>query len=290
VGAACFGTLGIFSSLFYDEGGSPYALLFIRFVSAGPILCLIALAWGGPFPRLGVALGGLAVGIGQFAGAYALFEGFSRAPVALVVLLFYVYPLIVAVGAGLLYGEELGPRRLTVIALGFAGIALIVGTPESLSAVGVLLGIGGGACIAAVILASRYLMVAKDLNPLWLSAFMFSSPAVGLLIAAAVQQPDLDFGSRGWIWSLGTVLVSVVIPITLFYTGIKLVGAGTAALLGNVEPLVSVVLAYVVLDESLTGLQLVGGGLIVGSVLVLSLRSSTAGQDRLAAAAAARDR
>ena len=241
--------------------------------------------WGGPFPRLGVALAGLAVGIGQFGGAYALFEGFARAPVALVVLLFYVYPLIVAVGAGLLYGEELGPRRLAVVALGFAGIALIVGAPESLSAVGVALGIGGGACIAAVILASRYLMVAKGLTPLWLSALMFTSPAAGLLLAALVKPPDFDVGDQAWLWAAGTVVISVVIPITLFYTGVKLVGAGTAALLGNAEPLVSVLLAYVVLDESLTALQLAGGALIVGSVVLLSLRSSAAGQDRLAAAA-----
>jgi drug/metabolite transporter (DMT)-like permease len=229
------------------------------------------------------------VGAGQFGGAYALFEGFARAPVALVVLLFYVYPLLVTVGAGLLYGEELGLRRLAVVALGFAGIALIVGAPESLSAAGILLGIGGGACIGAVILAGRYLMVAKGLTPLWLSALMFTGPAIGLLLAAAAKPPALDAGGEAWVWAAGTVLISVVVPITLFYTGVSLVGAGTAALLGNAEPLVSVLLAYIVLDESLTALQLAGGALIVGSVVLLSARSATAGRDRLAAAAAARE-
>jgi drug/metabolite transporter (DMT)-like permease len=253
------------------------------------LLVLIALARGGPFPSLGVALAGLAVGAGQLGGAYALFEGFAHAPVALVVLLFYVYPLIVAIGAGLLYGEELGARRLIVIGLGFAGIALIVGAPESLSALGIVLGISGGACIAAVILASRYLMVARGLTPLWLSALMFTSPAVVLLMAALVRPPDLDVGSEAWLWAAGTVVVSVVIPITLFYTGVRLVGAGTAALLGNAEPLVSVLLAYVVLGESLAPLQLAGGALIVGSVVVLSLGAASAGQDRLASYAEGRD-
>lgn len=279
--ASCFGTLGLFSKLFYDEGGEPYALLFLRFAVTGPLLCLLALALRERLPRGRVALGGLACGVGQLGGAYALFEGFARAPIALVVLLFYVYPLIVAVGAGLLYGEELGPRRLLVVAAGLAGIALIVGLPESLSALGIAFGITGGVCIAAVMLVSRRLMVSHGLSPVWLSALMFTSPAVGLALMTPLRAPDLSLGAGAWGWATGAVLLSAALPIALFYNGVRRVGAGTTALLGNAEPLVGVLLGYAVLGESLTALQLVGGALIVGGVVLLGAQSPARAAGRI---------
>ena len=57
----------------------------------------------------------------------------------------------------------------------------------------------------------------------------------------------------------------------LFYTGVGLIGAGTTSLLASVEPLVAVVLAYLVLNQSLTATQLGGGALILCSVVALTL-------------------
>jgi drug/metabolite transporter (DMT)-like permease len=57
----------------------------------------------------------------------------------------------------------------------------------------------------------------------------------------------------------------------LFYGAVKLVGASTASLLATVEPLVAVLLAYVVLDESLEAMQLAGGALILCGVVSLTL-------------------
>jgi drug/metabolite transporter (DMT)-like permease len=75
-----------------------------------------------------------------------------------------------------------------------------------------------------------------------------------------------------WGAAAGAIVVSGVIPIALFYTGVKLVGAGAASLLGVGEPLAGVLLAYAVLGESLSALQLLGGALIVGAVMLLSVQ------------------
>jgi drug/metabolite transporter (DMT)-like permease len=271
-GAAGFGTLGVFSKLFYDDGGEPFTLLFLRFAITGPVLVLVALAARDPIPGPRLALAGLAVGIGQFGAAYGLFEGFARAPVALVLLIFYVYPLLVTLGGAALYGEELGWQRLVVVGIGLAGIALIVGVPEELSGAGIAFGLGGAVSVTAVILASRHLMVSRGLSPRWLSGLMFIGPAVGLALAAPFRTPELSLGGEAWGWALCAVFVSAVIPISLFYNGVKLVGAGTAALLANAEPLVGVVLAYAVLGETLTALQLLGGVLVIGGVALLGLQ------------------
>ena len=88
-GTVCFGTLGTFSKLFYDAGGDAYTLLFLRFVVAGPALALIAVALGNPWPGRRVALLAASLGVFQLGVGFALFEGFARAPVALVTLLYF---------------------------------------------------------------------------------------------------------------------------------------------------------------------------------------------------------
>ncbi len=218
----------------------------------------------------------------QIGVGVGLLEGFERAPVALVSLLYFLYPLLVAVGAALLYREPITRRRGVLLALALAGVALTIGLPEEANWAGTLLGLVAGLCVAGAVLSSQRLMRGEGLSPIALSALMFTSPALLLVLLLPVRTPDFTVPSEAWVWALGAVFVAAVFPIALFYTGVERVGASTAGLLSTAEPLVTVLLAYVVLDESLTGVQLAGGALIVASVAALSLE----GRNRPAPAAA----
>ncbi|MFN8186143.1 MAG: DMT family transporter [Gaiellales bacterium] len=274
LGAACLlGTLGMFSKLFYDAGGDAWTLLFLRFAVAGPVLALVALARRDPFPGRRTALWGAALGVFQLGVAYALFEGFARAPVALVTLLFFAYPLMTAVGAVFAFGEPLGPQRLGVLGIALAGIALTIGVPESATWVGIALGLAAGVCVSCLILSSRYLMTRHSIAPIVLSALMFTSPLLALFLVWPARSPDFSMSGEAWGWAACAVFVSAVIPVALFYTGVSKVEAGVAGMLSSAEPLVSVLLAYAVLGESLSALQLVGGALIVTACLLLSLQA-----------------
>jgi drug/metabolite transporter (DMT)-like permease len=271
VACTCFGTLGVFSSLFYDDGGNPWTLLFLRFCVTGPALAIVALLLRHGWPGRRLALLGASLGVFQLGVGIGLLEGFERAPVALVSLLYFLYPLIVAVGAALLYGEAITRRRGLLLALALAGVALIIGLPAEANWTGTLLGLVAGLCVAGAVLSSQRLMRGEGLSPIALSALMFTSPAVVVILVLPVRSPDFGVSSEAWVWALGAVFVAAVFPISLFYTGVERVGASVAGLLSTAEPLVTVLLAFVVLDESLTAVQLVGGALIVASVAALSL-------------------
>jgi drug/metabolite transporter (DMT)-like permease len=264
----------MFSKLFYDAGGDAYTLLFLRFAITGPALALLALARRDAFPDRRLALVAASLGVFQFGVAYALFEGYARAPIALVTLLYFAYPIITAVGAALLFGEELGPRRAAILAVALAGVALTIGVPDSATWAGIVLGLVAGLCVACLILSSRHLLTTYPLSPLVLGALMFTSPAIGLVLAIPARAPDFSLSGEAWGWALCAVFIAAVIPIGLFYTGVQRTEAGVVGLLSSAEPLVSVLLAYAVLGESLTALQLAGGALIVASVLALSLQPS----------------
>lgn len=214
----------------------------------------------------------MAMGALQFGAAYFLFEGFANAPVSLVILLFYVYPLIATLGAALLLGEPLGPRRLVVLGLGLAGIALSVGAPASVKGIGIVFGLLAGLCLGSNVVAGRHLMTTRRAAPFDVVPLMFVGPALALaLVVWPTRGVDLSLDGVGWAALVGLALVGTVLPTLLFWTGVSLVGAGTASMLATVEPLVAVLLAYAVLDESLSGLQLVGGVLIVSAVTLLSV-------------------
>lgn len=274
VAAACFGTLGVFSKLFYDAGGESWTLLFLRFAITGPVFVVLVLVLRERPPNRRVALVGALLGALQLGVAYFLFEGFERAPVALVTLLYFAYPLVTAVGAVLLYREELGLRRGLILAVALAGLALTIGIPDSANWVGTVLGLLAGLCVAALILSSRYLMVSSDLSPIVLSALMFTSPAIVLALLVSVRAPSFELGGEAWGWALAAAFVATVIPIALLYSGIKRTSAAVAGLLSTVEPVVTVLLAYAVLGESLSPLQFVGGTLILASVIALSLEGA----------------
>jgi drug/metabolite transporter (DMT)-like permease len=66
-------------------------------------------------------------------------------------------------------------------------------------------------------------------------------------------------------------VVSTVASISLFFAGLPRVGPTTASILATVEPLVTVLLAFLVFGETLGPAQLAGGALVLGAVLVLQM-------------------
>lgn len=73
-------------------------------------------------------------------------------------------------------------------------------------------------------------------------------------------------------WGAIMALVSTLIPTLLLSSGIRRIGAGTAAIAGSLGPVSTIVLAYLFLDEQLTVRQGIGALFIIGGVLLLGLR------------------
>jgi drug/metabolite transporter (DMT)-like permease len=67
---------------------------------------------------------------------------------------------------------------------------------------------------------------------------------------------------------IGVATIAGIIPIGAFYIGAQRLGAARAALISTVEPIFTIVAAGYLFSESLTAIQLVGGALILGAVLV----------------------
>jgi drug/metabolite transporter (DMT)-like permease len=275
--AVAFGAMGIFGKLAYEEGATVGTLLAVRFVLAGALFWALVLATGAArhlrtLTRrdIGLALALGAVGYSAQAGAY--FAALQRLDASLLSLLLYTFPAMVTVAAIALGREQASRRTAGALVLASGGLFLVLAGAGAgaLDPVGTLLGITAAVVYTTYILSSAG--VAERVGPLLLSALVCTGAATTLMIATAIAG-DLHPGSltaTGFGWVAAIAVVSTVGAVSLFFAGLKRVGATTASILSTAEPVTTVVLAFLAFGESLSPVQLGGGALVLGAVLVLS--------------------
>jgi drug/metabolite transporter (DMT)-like permease len=275
---AAFGAMAIFGKLAYDEGATVGTLLSVRFVLAAVLFWGLVIAAGASgaareLSRRDVAIG-LALGAcGYSAQAGCFFAALERIDASLLSLLLYTFPAIVAAAAVALGRERLDARKLTALALASGGLVLVLagaGT-GALDPLGVALGLGAAVVYSTYILTSEG--VSRRLRPTLLAAIVCSGAAVSLTVGSALlgELRPADLTAAGWGWLGCLAIVSTVAAVGLFFAGLRRVGPTTASILATVEPLVTVLLAFLVFGETLGAAQLAGGALVLAAVLVLQL-------------------
>jgi drug/metabolite transporter (DMT)-like permease len=280
---AAFGAMAVFGKLAYDGGATVGTLLAVRFALAAAVFWVLVLAAG--IARELRALDRRDVGIGLALGAcgYAIqagcyFAALERIDASLLSLLLYTFPAIVA-GAAVALGRERIDRRLLVaLGLSFGGLALVVGGAGAgaLDPLGAALGLGAAVVYSTYILVSEG--IAGRLRPRLLSALVCTGAAISLTAGSALlgELRPGELTTAGWGWLACLALVSTVGAVSLFFAGLRRAGPTTASILATVEPLVTVVLAFLVFGEALGAVQLAGGALVLAAVIGLQLKGRAA--------------
>jgi drug/metabolite transporter (DMT)-like permease len=272
---AAFGAMAVFGKLAYDEGATVGTLLAVRFALAAmlfwvlvPVRAVRALARRDVLLALGLGT----VAYAAQAGAY--FAALERLDASVAALLVYTFPAFVAVAAVLLGRERLDPRRLAALVLAGGGLVLVIGG----AGVGALDPLGTALALAAAVIYSAYILVSdgvsRRISPSLLAALVCSGAAVTLVLGSAAfgeLRPE-QLSTAGWGWLACLTVVSTVAALGLFFAGLRRVGPTSASILATVEPVVTVVLAFIVFGETLGGVQIVGGALVLVAVVVLAMR------------------
>jgi drug/metabolite transporter (DMT)-like permease len=244
---------------------APLALL--RLGLAALTLAVVALV-GGRLPLLapGRHLGTLvALGVVQAVHWWLFFETVKRGSVALAVLTFYAAPLFLALLAPLFLPEALSRVALGALVPGGVGIALVALAGEDGTAFGwvaVACGLGSAFSFAVLLILSKRLLQAEA-APLTVAFWDCLVGAVVLAPALALggTVAPADAGEWGAVLLLGIVFTGLA---TLAYAAIlQHATAQTAGILTFLEPVSAVVLAWVLLGESLSAQAVVGGVLVI---------------------------
>lgn len=262
------GCVSVVAKLGYQAGARPTELLASRVTLAALLLAPAGLRAARSIGRSELLLG--ASGGAAFAGAgLAEFVALSRAPAAIVVVLLFVAPVWVATGSWLLWGSAPGWGRSALVLLVLAGTALLVASPDGRAAdpAAVALALSASVLSAAFFLATARLC--SDLRALPASCLLAAGAALWTAPVTAATAPGAFAG--GWAAACAIAIGGLTAAsLALLCAGLGRVPAVSASAIAGAEPVVVAVLSWVVLDEPLGALQLVGASGVLLGVLGLA--------------------
>jgi drug/metabolite transporter (DMT)-like permease len=218
-----------------------------------------------------VLVAALALLLNQLSFVYAL----DTTSASTIALLLGVTPAIAAL-IGLALGlERMSGRFWVATIVSFAGVGLVAaGSGSSLSAgwTGIALGLGTAATWAVYSIAIAPLMSRYSASRV--SAVVLPIGWAGIALAGAPQTADQDYGLSWQVWALllFATLGPLVLTNVLWFRALHGIGASRATLVANLQPFVAALFALVLLSERMTLLQVAGGVLIGGGILLARRR------------------
>jgi len=289
ISAIGYGSGSLFAKAIYPTGFDWLDLLVWRHMLAALILGTVVLALPAGRAALrglsrGRALRAFAVGLLFTANAATYFGSLTWIDASLSGLMTYAYPAIVAVLSIFFAHAPSGPRPWIALAIATTGVVLgIGGIPDTKepALIGLVL------AVASPIIYSGYIILAARMAgetksgtgasggggtpPLAAIPLSLLGTAVGMFLLRAALGRELlplPIPDGALLPIIGVATIAGIIPIGAFYIGAQRLGAARAALISTVEPIYTIVAAGYIFGESLTGIQLVGGAMILGAVVV----------------------
>jgi DME family drug/metabolite transporter len=267
-----WGSLGIIGQYLYGYGIDPLTVVTFRALFAFIGLILIGLMKSPKGLKIDPSdLGFFCIfGLISVSCFYWLyFTAVKMTDVATAAVLLYTAPAFVMLLSAKIFREKITKQKVVSLLLTFGGCLFVVKaydlTHLRLSYLGILVGIGSGFTYALFSIFGKKGLEKYDEQTVLLYAFGF-----GTLFLAVLNNPikAIGAGYPGTAWILMAVLAvfPTLLANSLYTAGLKYVEASKASILATVEPVVAVVLAYLLFGEVLEPLQLLGIILVVCGV------------------------
>jgi drug/metabolite transporter (DMT)-like permease len=271
ISGAAFGLLPWFARIAYDHDVEPLGLLTVRFLIA--MVCLVILHTvirrHIPWPsrqRFGklVALGAL----GYAPQSAFFFFGVERIDISLATVIFYTYPIMVVVLSWTVLKNR--PSRAITLSLIVAvcGAALTAGQIRTGSWTGVFLMLIAAAWYSGyIIVVSRML---KDIDPFMSLTVIMIGAAAAHTFLWLFHRAALPTNLQGWSAATAAAVVSTILALGFLIAGVQRIGPSQSSVLSTIEPVVSISVGVMALNETLTVIRVVGATLIVLGVAMMA--------------------
>ncbi len=270
--ATGFSTLGILGKFAYAAGLNLPSILALRFLGTAAMLwawLLLRDRWQVPLDQAIKAT--LLGAIGYAVQATLYFSALLYTGAGITTLLLYTYPAFVTLLAWLFEGEAPDLYRKLALIVALIGCLLTADLSQSTAApLGVIFGLGAG------IWYSLYLMfgarLVKSVEPVVTSAYVSLGASFSFVLATLViSHFTLPNSLESIGVMVGIAVLATAIPIVTLFAGIQKIGTTRSAIVSTFEPVMTVLLGILFLGETLEGTQLIGGLMVVASVILANL-------------------
>ncbi|WP_164917280.1 DMT family transporter [Clostridium sp. JN-9] len=270
--STAFGVMPVLAKLAYGRGATTYTVLFLRFLFAAFILLYIILN-----KKISLKLNMkqilMVIMLGLFgysATALCLFISYNYVSVGVATNLLYTYPAIVTLMSRFLYKEKLYGRKIVSLLLSLIGVFILIEIKnQSINITGVSF------AFASAIFYSLYVLgistdKAKKINSYVMIFYLsVTSSIIMFLLGVSTSALDLRIDFYALICIILLAFISTVVALMSFLKGVRIIGPSRAAILSTLEPIVSIILGFLILKEKLSLNMIIGSALVIASVLLL---------------------
>lgn len=212
----------------------------------------------------------LATGMINGFGFLTFFWALGRLEASIASMLFSLSPLVI-LGLLALRGEKLTRRHALRLALGLAGVYLLIGPGGQVDLTGVFL------VLAAILSYSVHLVFVQWFlqdQDAWAVTFYAIVGITVVVVSGWLIEGHgwHDPGRQGWLSIVALVVISTYLARLALFGGVRHLGSGQVALLSPFETLLTIIWSLLFLQESLTAWQWLGGLAIFISMLLANRR------------------
>ena len=277
ISAALWGIIAIFVRKLSSIGFSSMEIVTIRVVIAAILLGGIGLVKYRPQMKIQLRDVKLFIGTGIFSIVlfnWCYFTSVNKMNLSLAVILLYTSPAFVSILSFLFLKEKMTWLKAASVIGTILGCMLIAGVSQndaaSISTIGIITGLGAGFGYALYSIFGKFAL--KKYQPFTVTFYTF-------LVAAVTLVPLSHLWNKGsllmsWevvVYGVGFGLFPTVIAFLLYTKGLEKIESSKAAIIATVEPVVATLLSLLLYKESFGGIQAIGSGFILASVIIVNL-------------------
>jgi drug/metabolite transporter (DMT)-like permease len=282
LGAAGFSAKAILAKLCYRYGASGFSTLTLRMIFALPIYLLIfsyyypkqTAARRKSFHRdwVGMAVVGL---FGYYLASWFDFVGLEYISASFERLLLFIYPTLVLLISLVWLKQRAGRREILALLITYVGIGISYHNETDLS--GAKVDIGALYVTMAAVTYAVYLVaterLARDYSPLVFTSFAIIISALAIIIHGTIaSEKILGYAPEVYAYTFAMAIFCTVLPSLLVAQGIALIGSNRVAIMSTLGPVITIYLAYLVLDEVITLAQTLGTICVLSGVGLLTIK------------------
>jgi len=209
----------------------------------------------------------------------------ARIPVALALLVGNTFPMLLALLTWALGGARPTGRTVLFMGLILCGLVLALDVPAHLGSNGEanphwLLGVSLAFCAACVFACALWITdhklaaVRGPVRSLLTLLIVFASMLVAGASGAMPSGLALPASGSGWA-ALASLVVLYGVAFTLLFVCVPRLNMAQNAPVMNVEPIATLLLGWALLDQQLSGVQLLGGAVVVCGIVLLTYRRAS---------------
>lgn len=283
--SAAFGVMPILAKMAYGRGLTAYTVLFLRFfLAAGMLLYyIISKGYSLKITKKQMMIT-LCLGIFGYAGtSLFLFLAYNYISVGLATNIMFTHPAMIVVIAAIMFKEKMDWKKVTSLFLSIIGLFVLVGIKSSdVNFMGVILSLLSAVVYAAYIIGISNSEVKKINSYVFTFYISLTSSLMLLLVGISKNSINFNMDFYSLICVILLAFISTVIALMTFLKGVQLIGPSRASILSTIEPIVSVILGWLILHEAMTARMIVGSAMVVLSVLILVYEKKSESEQTLA--------